>query len=75
LARFVLDLPATTAQNNGHQRATLTFTHKEIGEIIGASRETVTRLFTHFKREGMIEVHGSTLVITDKPSLVKLLEG
>jgi CRP/FNR family transcriptional regulator, cyclic AMP receptor protein len=75
LARFVLDLPVTTAQNNGHQRATVTFTHKEIGEIIGASRETVTRLFGHFKREGMIEVHGSTLVITDKPSLAKLLEG
>jgi CRP/FNR family cyclic AMP-dependent transcriptional regulator len=75
LARFVLDLPATTAENNAHLRATLTLTHKEIGEVIGASRETVTRLFAHFKREGMIEVHGSTLLITDKPSLAKLLEG
>ena len=75
LARFLLDLPATAAQNNGHLRATLTLTHKEIGEMIGSSRETVTRLFAHFKREGLIEVHGSTLLITDKPALQKLLEG
>jgi CRP/FNR family transcriptional regulator, cyclic AMP receptor protein len=74
LARFVLDLPATPVQDNGHLRATLTFTHREIGEIIGASRETVTRLFAHFKREGLIEVHGSALVIRDKRTLAKLLE-
>lgn len=75
LARFLLDLPATPALNNGHLRATLTLTHKEIGEMIGASRETVTRLFAHFKRERLIEVHGSTLLITDKLLLEKLLEG
>jgi CRP/FNR family transcriptional regulator, cyclic AMP receptor protein len=75
LARFLLDLPATPFQNNGHLRATLTLTHKEISEVIGASRETVTRLFAHFKRERLIEVHGSTLFITDKPSLANLLEG
>ena len=52
-----------------------TLTHKEIGETIGASRETVTRLFAHFKREGLIEIHGSTLLIADKPNLEKLLAG
>ena len=75
LARFLLDLPGTPAQNNGHFRATLTLTHREIGEMIGASRETVTRLFAHFKRESLIEIRGSTLLITDRPSLEKLLEG
>jgi CRP/FNR family transcriptional regulator, cyclic AMP receptor protein len=75
LARFLLDLPGTSAQNNGHFRVTLTLTHKEIGEMIGASRETVTRLFAHFKRQRLIEIRGATLLITDKPSLDKLLEG
>jgi len=74
LARFLLDLPAMAAQNNGPSRATLTLTHKEIGEMIGASRETVTRLFAHFKRERLIEIHGSTLVITNKPAMEKLLK-
>ena len=72
LARFLMDLPTT--QSNGHVRATLTLTHNEIAEIIGASRETVTRLFASFKREGYIEVHGSTIVFTNKPGLQKLLE-
>jgi CRP/FNR family cyclic AMP-dependent transcriptional regulator len=75
LARFLLDLPGTPAQNNGHFRVTLTLTHREIGEMIGASRETVTRLLAHFKRQLLIEIRGSTLLITDKPGLEKLLEG
>jgi CRP/FNR family cyclic AMP-dependent transcriptional regulator len=75
LARFILDLPATQAADNTRVRVTLSLTHREIGEIIGASRETVTRLFTHFKREGLIEVHGSTLVLSSKLRLEKLLEG
>jgi CRP/FNR family cyclic AMP-dependent transcriptional regulator len=75
LARFLLDLPAAPGQNNGHLRVTLTLTHKEIGEMIGASRETVTRVLAHFKRERLIEVHGSSLIIANKASLEKLLEG
>src|SRR5208282_4119592 len=55
LARFLLDLPTMPTESNGHSRATLTLTHKEIGEMIGASRETVTRLFAHFKREHLLE--------------------
>jgi CRP/FNR family transcriptional regulator, cyclic AMP receptor protein len=75
LARFLLDLPTAPSHNNGHLRATLRLTHKEIAEIIGASRETVTRLFAHFKRERLIEVHDSKLLITDKTSIAKLLQG
>jgi len=72
LARFLLDLPAQPVGTNGHSRATLTLTHKEIGETIGASRETVTRLFASFKREGLIEVHGASVLIPSKPNLEKM---
>lgn len=75
LARFLLDLPLQTSNGDGHLRTTLTLTHKEIGETIGASRETVTRLFANFKRQGLIEVHGATLILTDKPKLEKMLGG
>jgi CRP/FNR family transcriptional regulator len=74
LARFLLDLPGQASKQN-ETRTTLTLTHKEIGETIGASRETVTRLFANFKREGLIEVHGATLIIHDRPKLEKLLAG
>lgn len=73
LARFLLDLQCTPMQTNGHPRTTLTLTHSEIAEIIGASRETVTRLFASFKREGYIEVHGSVVVFTNKPALQKMI--
>ncbi|MEK6288427.1 MAG: Crp/Fnr family transcriptional regulator [Acidobacteriota bacterium] len=47
----------------------LTLTHEEIAQIIGASRETVTRLLGLFKRKQMIYVKGSTLIIRDKAAL------
>jgi CRP/FNR family transcriptional regulator, cyclic AMP receptor protein len=75
LARFLLDL---TARRNGQDerlRTTLTLTHEEIGEMIGASRETVTRLFASFKRKQLIEVHGSSLLIKNKAALEEFLEG
>jgi CRP/FNR family transcriptional regulator, cyclic AMP receptor protein len=73
LARFLLDLPTFQSQNN--MRATLTLTHNEIAEIIGTSRETVTRLLARFKHKRYIEVHGSTLVFTNRPGLKDLLAG
>ena len=51
LARFLLDLPAHPTQDNGQVRATLALTHEEIAQMIGASRETVTRLFADFKKK------------------------
>ena len=74
LARFLLDLPRDPTQDKGQIRATLTLTHKEIAEMIGASRETVTRLFASFKRKRLVEVRGSTLIIANKVGLEKLLD-
>lgn len=75
LARFLLDLPTNPTQDNGQIRATLTLTHKEIAEMIGASRETVTRLFASFKRERLVKVRGSTVIIANQAGLEELLDG
>jgi CRP/FNR family transcriptional regulator, cyclic AMP receptor protein len=75
LARFLLDIgEAHGIAENGNVRATMTLTHEEIAEMIGASRETVTRVFANFKRRQLIEVHGSALLIKDKSGLEKLFE-
>ncbi len=74
LARFLLDWTANHSDQKGQVRVTLTLTHEEIAEMIGTSRETVTRLFTDFKRKRLIEVRGSTLVINNKNGLQRLLE-
>jgi CRP-like cAMP-binding protein len=41
--------------------------------MIGASRETVTRLFGDFRKRQFLQVKGSTLIIKDKAGLESLL--
>lgn len=50
------------------------FTHEEMAEMIGASRETVTRALKYFRENGLITLSGSELVILDK-SLLKAAIG
>jgi CRP/FNR family transcriptional regulator len=69
LARFLLDAAASRGSSNDQLRARLALTHEEIAETIGVARETVTRLFATFKREHLIELQGSILVIADKAGL------
>lgn len=74
LGRFLLDFTGGQASETGTVRATMTLTHEEIAEMIGASRETVTRLFGSFKKKGLIEVHGSTLVLKSRKALQEAVE-
>jgi CRP/FNR family transcriptional regulator len=75
LARFLLDL--TTDHNSGNETVTakLTLTHEEIAQIIGTSRETVTRAFTDLKKRNLLIIKGSTLTIKDRSGLEQLIQG
>src|ERR1700686_3135382 len=66
LARFLLDLCTDQAEKPGEIRLTLTLTHEEIAQMIGTSRETVTRAFGEFKKKNLIQVRGSTLIINNR---------
>jgi CRP/FNR family transcriptional regulator len=44
-------------------------THEEMAQMIGASRETVTRLMGQLKKKQFIRQEGSTLVIRNRPAL------
>jgi len=41
--------------------------------MIGTSRETVSRLFSEFKRKQLLQMKGSTLIIRNKPSLERMV--
>lgn len=73
LARFLLDLSAGHDGEEGDIRVTLTLTHEEIAQTIGASRETVTRMFGEFKKKQLLQVNGSTLIIKNKAGLEGVL--
>jgi CRP/FNR family transcriptional regulator len=51
----------------------LTLTHEEIGEMIGTTRETVSRLFSEFKKKQWLELKGSILVLRDKTALQRMV--
>lgn len=44
---------------------TVPYTHEEIAQMIGSTRETVTRVLTKFKRNKTIEIQGSTFTVKD----------
>jgi hypothetical protein len=44
-----------------------------MAEMIGSSRETVTRLFRTFKEDGLINVNGRVLSIPDRARLEQLV--
>jgi CRP/FNR family transcriptional regulator, cyclic AMP receptor protein len=73
LARFLLELSTDHEKGKGEIRLTLTLTHEEIAQTIGASRETVTRLFSDFKKKQVLQVKGSTLIIKNKAALEDLV--
>ncbi len=45
------------------------FTHEEMAEMIGTSRETVTRVLRHFRENEIVTLKGSNLVIHDRQRL------
>ncbi len=69
LARLLLDWCLEGEPTERGTRVRCWFTHGEIGEHIGASRETVTRCMNDFKNRGLLEQRGTTLVIPDRGAL------
>jgi CRP/FNR family transcriptional regulator, cyclic AMP receptor protein len=74
LARFVLDWSAQHPSEGGAVKFNLTLTHEEIAQMIGASRETVTRLFADFKKHNFLQVKGSSVTIKDRRGLEQVLQ-
>ena len=54
-------------------RLKVLLTHEEIAQMIGTTRETVTRLLSDMKRRKIIDVKGSTLLVVDKNQLESMV--
>jgi CRP/FNR family transcriptional regulator len=72
-ARFLLETAADGEVSNGTVRVRLAMTHEEISQLIGTSRETITRLLSEFRRNEMAELRGSMLIIHNHPALKSLV--
>jgi CRP/FNR family transcriptional regulator len=68
LARLLLSWVSGEPRNR-ELRVPTEFTHEEIAQMIGSSRETVTRLLSVMKRKDLIRLDGATLVIPNRIAL------
>jgi CRP/FNR family transcriptional regulator len=75
LARFLLEWSSSHPSENGTIKFNLTLTHEEIAQMIGSSRETVTRIFGEFKKSNLLQIKGSSVTLKNKPGLEQLLQG
>lgn len=76
LAHLLLDLASRNGNSDhGQTRVHLLLTHQDIAQMIGASRETVTRLLALLRRKQLIQLKGSILLIPNKDALRNIENG
>jgi CRP/FNR family transcriptional regulator len=74
LARLLLGWGQKTSMLTGQAiHLNLLLTHEEIAQMIGVSRETVTRLLGEFRATGIIQLKGHKLVIKDIEALEEMV--
>ncbi len=73
LARLLVGWLDQNSDSKHPSQMKLALTHEEIGQMIGTSRETVSRLFAGFKKQRLIQQSGSTLVIPSRIALESLI--
>jgi len=72
LAKLLLSWTPPATNNMKEIRVRSGLTHEEMAQMIGASRETVTRLLSDLRKKQLIRLEGSTLVIRNRMALEAL---
>ena len=73
-AKLLLGWSAEWGDSNHSPHLHLVLTHEEIAEMIGTTRETVSRLFADFRKKQFIKSNGSSLVILNKFALERIVQ-
>jgi len=73
-AKLLLAWSSKSASDDGSAQVKLTLTHEEVAEMIGTTRETVSRLFSEFKKKQLMQLKGATLVIRSRMALEKIVQ-
>jgi CRP/FNR family transcriptional regulator len=73
LARVLLEWAASAETTGNGCRVKLAMTHEEIAQMIGTSRETVTRILGEFRAKKLAVIKGASLLITNRAGLERLV--
>jgi CRP/FNR family transcriptional regulator len=63
LAGVLLERGAAESIGKPEMRLTMALTHGELANLVGCSRETVTRTLGQFQRQKLIAIHGVSILI------------
>lgn len=72
LAGVLLDWGREASCGKPEMRFTMALTHEELANLVGSSRETVTRMLGRFRREKLIQMRGASILILS-PDKLELL--
>jgi CRP/FNR family transcriptional regulator, cyclic AMP receptor protein len=75
LAKLLLEWNSMHCQASKKGSINMSLTHEEIAQMIGTSRETVTRLLADLKQRHIVEGTGSSLSIVDMATLRHISTG
>lgn len=75
IARFLVDLCNENgrATENGI-RIRIDMSHRELAQLLGTSRETITRRMSELRKSSVIQVKGSTVFVRDKKLLEQIIQ-
>jgi CRP/FNR family transcriptional regulator, cyclic AMP receptor protein len=69
VAHVLLDWAANGEKTPKGLRVKVALSHEEIAQLVGCTRETVTRTLSDFKRRKIAELRGSSLFVYDREAL------
>jgi len=72
IVHFLLEWATKGRQTNEGLRVNIPLKHEEIAQIVGVSRETVTRTLTDLRHRSLISTRGPAVLIHDKSALQAL---
>jgi CRP/FNR family cyclic AMP-dependent transcriptional regulator len=73
LANLILSLCTQGKPGDEPCRCQLLMTHEDISQMIGTSRETVTRLLKEFRDKKLITLRGASLIVHNRTALESLV--
>ena len=74
MARLLLEWSSDGEVTKEGIRIKVSLTHEEMAQLVGTSRETVTRVLSEFRQKKLAQLRGSTLLILNKSGLEQLVE-
>lgn len=73
LAHLLLDWALASSEDERTLRLTMTLRHEEVANIVGTTRETVTRLLNQLEHRGLIQRKGTVITIPAPSKLRNLI--